>query len=132
MSAADLVRRAAAGFEHVIVDVPAGPRRHETLGAVRTAVLVVQPTVVGANRARPVLEAHPEISWAVILNRLGPGGETTRAALERLLRHPVAVELPCAPSLRDAEDDGRLLTSPLSPWRRGVHRLARALVASTT
>jgi hypothetical protein len=99
---------------------------------VRTAVLVVQPSVVGAKRARALLEEHPKISWAVILNRLGPGGETTRSAFERLLRHPVAIELACAPSLRDAEDDGRLLTSPLSPWRRSVHRLARALVASAT
>jgi Mrp family chromosome partitioning ATPase len=128
----ELVRRTAADFERVVVDVSAGARQHAALRAVRTAVLVVAPSVVGAATARPLLAAHPGIAWAVVLNRLGPGGETTRAVLERLLRHPVAMELGCAPSLRDSEDDGRLLTSPLSPWRRAVHRLARALVANAT
>jgi hypothetical protein len=46
--------------------------QREALGAVRTAGLVVQPSVVGAKRARALLEEHPKISWAVVLNRLGP------------------------------------------------------------
>jgi Flp pilus assembly CpaE family ATPase len=126
----DLVARAGAGFDRVIFDVPPGSHQHEVLARVNAAVLVVSPTVVGAHRARPLLEAHPRIAWAVVLNRLGPGGETTRSALQRLLGHPIAMELPCAPALRDVEDDGRLLTSPLSRWGRSVARLARALVAS--
>jgi hypothetical protein len=68
--------------------------------------------------------------WAVVTNKLGPGGETTRAELQELLGgRPIAIELPCCPALRDAEDDARLLASDRHRWRRAVKRLAAALAS---
>jgi MinD-like ATPase involved in chromosome partitioning or flagellar assembly len=119
------IERVAAEWTTVVVDAPAA--RHEALEPTLVAVLVMAPTVPAAHSAREMLEAHPHIRWAVVANRLGPGGETTRRGLERILGRSIAVELPVAPSLRDAEDDGRLITNPWSRWRRGVERLARAL-----
>jgi pilus assembly protein CpaE len=130
VSVSDLVTHAAGAFERVVFDLPPGRLQHEALALMHAVVLVVPPTVPGAHRARRLLEAHSGVAWAVVLNRLGPGGETTRPVLQRLLRHPIAVELPCSAALRDVEDTGRLLTSPLSRWRRSVGRLARALVGA--
>jgi Flp pilus assembly CpaE family ATPase len=130
VSISDLVVRTGGGFERVVYDVPPGKHQHDALELMRATVLVVSATVVGARRARPLLEAYPGMAWAVVLNRLGPGGETTRSALQRALGHPVALELPCSAALRDVEDGGRLVSSPLSRWRRSVGRLGRALVAS--
>ena len=119
-----LALRAASTFEIVVAEAPAGS---PSIGAARAAVLIVPPTIPGAARARAVLDASPGTRWAIVTNRLGPGGETTRAALEKILERRVALELPTCAALRDAEDTGRLITSPLHGWWRGIRRLWRAL-----
>lgn len=65
--------------------------------------------------------------WAVVCNRLGPGGEMTRTELERIVEHRIGLELPCTPALRDAEDEGKLLGLRVSRYSRRVVQLARAL-----
>ena len=113
-------------FERVVVDVTAGGLCHVEDPTGR-AVLVVSPTPEGARRAAVVLEAHPSFDWFVVVNRPGAGGETTRSAIARTIGRPVALELPCCPALRDAEDGFRLLARGWSRWSRGVARLASAL-----
>ncbi len=112
--------------ETAIVDAPP-----EALGRLETrpgrTVLVMTPSVPSAIRAARLLDSHPEQAWVPVTNRVGPGSETTRLDIERILGRRVALELPCSPGLRDAEDEATLLTSSLSPWRMRVQRLADAL-----
>ncbi|MFN2389885.1 MAG: hypothetical protein ABR575_09830 [Actinomycetota bacterium] len=118
---------ASRAFERVIVDIPAPRAAAAVLAATDAGVLVMPPTVPAARRAAELLAGAPSPPWAVVLNRAGPGGETTTAAIEDLLGRGVALELPCAPALRDAEDRGALLDAPWSRWLRRVRRLAAAL-----
>ena len=126
-AAAWLLERARSAWERVVVDLPCGQPLSEVVEEADAGVLVVSPTISSAARAKRTLEASPRLPWAVVLNRLGPGGETITAELARLVGRPVALELACAPRLRDREDDGRLLTSPWTRWWRGIERLAGAL-----
>lgn len=89
-------------------------------------VLVLHPTPPSARAAADLLEAYPEQAWALVTNRIGPGGETHRAELQRLLGRRICMELPCSRGVRDAESESRLVTS-WSPWRQRVRRLATAL-----
>jgi hypothetical protein len=91
------------------------------------AVLVVNPTPDGARRAATVLAAHAGFEWILVLNRPGPGGETTRAAIARALGRPIEIELPCCAGLRDCEDSCRLLARGWSRWSRGIARLVNVL-----
>ncbi|HEX2195605.1 MAG TPA: hypothetical protein VHJ76_01660 [Actinomycetota bacterium] len=120
---------AGRSFDHVVLD--AGTRRD--LGCVvsraAVAVVVTPPTRPAALAARSLVETFPEARWAVVVNRLGPGGQIMRAGLESLLGRRVTVELPCCPALRDAEDQSRLLNGSWRRWTRGVTRLAAALQA---
>ena len=125
MDASHIVDHATESFDIVVAEAP--PTDGALLARARCAVLVVSPTIPGAVRARAVLEAAPSTRWAIVTNRLGPGSETTTAALERILEARIAVELPTCPALRDAEDEGRLLTSSLHGWSRAIRRLWRAL-----
>lgn len=118
---------AQADFERVIVDCADSEQLSGALDGAAAGVLIVPFTIPGAYRAVDVLKAHADSRWAIVVNRLGPGGEMTRAAMHRILEHRTAVELPCSPSLRDAEDDARLLTSNWSRYLRGVSRLHTAL-----
>ena len=113
-------------FARVIVDCPPAvlPELVDQCDAV---VLVITPTIGSATAAAGLLDALGEVPVAVATNRLGPGGETTRAELQRILGRRVALELPCSRGLRDSEDDSCLLTSPWSPWLRRVTRLSMAL-----
>jgi hypothetical protein len=86
-------------------------------------VLVVSPTPRAARRARAVIADHSPAAWVPVINRLGPGGETTVRDIERIIGKDVAVELPCCPALRDREDEGRLLKPPWTRWSRGIRRL---------
>ncbi len=122
-----VVRRAATEFERLVVDVPPGPAVGACLALPCAGVLVIVPTLRCAQRARELLGRFGSQRWAVVANRLGPGGEAGRAALQRALGRPLAIELPCAPSLRDREDRAELLTAAWSRWRVRVARLARAL-----
>ena len=125
-----LLARARSLFEAVVADV-SSPRVFErTAPHCEVAVLILPPTRPAAARGRSLLETWPALTWTVVTNRVGPGGETTRSELEHILERRISLELPCSPSLRDAEDDGRLLSSGLSRWIRRVERLARALARS--
>ena len=126
----DLVARASEAFERVVVDVPTGPLVEDAVTRAGAAVLVVSPTPPGARRAAEILAFLPEVRWAVVTNRVGPGGETTNLELRRILGCPITIALPCSPGLRDAEDDGRLVTSAWSRWRHAVDRLAALLEAA--
>jgi hypothetical protein len=99
----------------------------DLLGWARAVVLVMPPTVPGARRASDLMREHPDARWAPVTNRLGPGGEMTRVALERILDRSIAVELPTCAPLRDAEDDGQLLQTTLYRWPRRVEQLWRTL-----
>ena len=114
-------------FARVVVDCPGGRCRADVLRSADAAVLVMSPTVPGARRARAFLDSFPSTRWAIVTNRLGPGGETTRTVIQSILQRRLAMELPCAPALRDAEDAGRLLTSSWSRWKRAVDRLWKTL-----
>jgi hypothetical protein len=124
---AEVLARAIRCWSRVVVDCPDGDAFALTAERCRGAVLVTPPTRPGAIRARALVRRWPDLRWAVITNKLGPGGETTRAEIQEVIGHKIALELPCAPSLRDAEDDGRLLRAPWSRWGRGIARLARTL-----
>jgi Flp pilus assembly CpaE family ATPase len=115
-------------FPYVIVDRGRGtsPLRDTT-----SVVLVMAPSVPSARRAAALLEEQPSESWAIVANRVGPGSEATDAVLQAILGgHRLALALPCSPSLRDAEDSGRLLAATSTGWSRRVARLARTLGAA--
>lgn len=123
-----LVRRAGASFDRVFVDCAS--LLDPVLLECDAAILVVPATPTGALRAKNVIAKHPSVRWAPVLNRLGPGGETTRAELHRILGRRATIELPISPGLRDAEDEGDFLTSSWSRYVRAVNRLRRALEAA--
>lgn len=118
---------ARASFPHLVLD--AGTQRDlaPILGPAAAAIVVTTPTRPAAREARALMEAFPDARWTVLVNRLGPGGQIMRGGLEQLLGRPVAIELPCCPALRDAEDEARLLTGSWRRWTLGIARLAKAL-----
>ena len=118
---------AAESFDRVIVDAPPGGHLRPVLEGAHCSVLVVPPAIPSARRAHEFLNAYRDLRWAVVVNRLGPGGEVTRAGLQRVIGCRVAVELPCCPALRDREDDAALVTASWSRWLRGLRRLYEAL-----
>ena len=93
----------------------------------RVGVLVATPTRPSCESAAEIVAAHTETRWAIVTNRVGSGSSLTKRRLEAIVGRKLAVELPCSPALRDAEDSGRLVTSPLSVWLWQVKRLWRAL-----
>ena len=117
---------AALGDRFASVVVDAGSAASSILHTSDACVLVLSPTVPSARAAAGLLQAFPDRPWAVVTNRLGPGGETGSAELQRILGRRIALQLPCSRGLRDAEGEGRLVSS-WSPWWRRVERLARAL-----
>lgn len=119
------VNGVAEAFEAVIVD--AGRFGLDTVGARSHAcVMVLSPTVPSARAAAEILSDLEDTPCAVVTNRLGPGGETSSAELQRILGRRICLELPCSRLLRDAEGECRLV-STWSRWRRRVGRLATAL-----
>ncbi|MGH2734490.1 MAG: division plane positioning ATPase MipZ [Actinomycetota bacterium] len=124
---APALERAAAVFERVVVDAPDREALEVAARAARAAVLVLTPTVPSALRSRALLDRHTDCNWAIVSNRTGPGGELLCSELEDRLAHRVALELPCSPALRDAEDDCRLLAHRWTRYLRGVRTLAERL-----
>lgn len=114
------------GFERVIVDVP-NHSLEQVIPHCDGLVLVMSPSLVSATRAASLLDVAGDTPTALVTNRLGPGGETTRAELQRIVGRRISLELPCSPGLRDAEGDARLLTSPWSAWLRRIARLSAAV-----
>jgi hypothetical protein len=123
----DLIERAASAFDVVVADAPEGIALDAAVTKSSVGVLVVQATIPGARRASAFCARRQGIGWAVVANRLGGGGETTLDGLRRVSGRRIALELPCTPSLRDAEDKGRLLPRHWSRWSRRIDSLARAL-----
>jgi hypothetical protein len=123
----ELIRQCATIFENVVIDSGVCAVSDPVLAA--RGILVMTPSIVSAKRARRFLDACPETRWAVLANRLGPGSETTRSGLERVLGRRLAIDLPCTAGLRDREDEGRLLERPWSRWCTRIDRLAAAVVA---
>lgn len=122
-----VLKRSRSNFDLLVVDAPA----HSASAALCEAdasVLVMGPSVPQAHRARRIIEEWPDLDCAVVVNRLGRGGETTRAQLADLVGRPISLELPCSSALRDAEDDGRLLSLRWTRYGRAITRLADALV----
>lgn len=121
------VARAQASFEATILDAPFSCPWPLLPEGPFMGVVVMSPTVPSAHRTRAFLDGHCETTWAIVGNRLGSGGEMTRMELERILERKIALQLPCTPALRDAEDEGRLAWPAWSRYARSVVRLARAL-----
>lgn len=92
----------------------------------RAVVCVVTPTPAGAERARWLIERLDETPVALVLNRTGRGGETSRSEVQAVVGRRINLELPVTPRLRDAEDGGRLVGA-WSRWSNGVARLRAAL-----
>ncbi|MEA2486363.1 MAG: hypothetical protein QOF16_17 [Actinomycetota bacterium] len=108
---AEIVHRSSVVFDRVVID--AGTARPPVENAVR--VLVLSPTKPAAHMSRRLLWSD-DGRWVVATNRLGRGGETSRAELEEILETSIAVELPHCPALRDAEDEGRLIAHSWTRW----------------
>ncbi|MFN2588401.1 MAG: hypothetical protein ABR613_09850 [Actinomycetota bacterium] len=123
------VAAAQRDFERVVIDAGKPRDLDRLLESPRVGVLVTPPTRPGAGAARELLETSPGVRWAVVANRVGPGGQIMRHALEALLGRALALDLPCCPALRDAEDEARLLRGRWHRWARRVARLAAALDA---
>ncbi|HYI44284.1 MAG TPA: hypothetical protein VE174_02320 [Actinomycetota bacterium] len=111
-------------FTRVVVDVGAGPPSGSLTDAL--AILVLTPSLVSARRARELLAESPDVKWAIVTNRVGPGSEANTRMLERVLERRITLELPCTPALRDREDECRLLGS-WSRWSSRLDRLAHAV-----
>ena len=120
---------ARSTFDHLFVDVPV-EQVDRFAGPGDVGVMVIPPTRPGAERAAALLAGHSAVRWAIVTNRLGPGSGLTRRRLEEITGKKIAVELPCSGALRDAEDDGRVVTSPLSPWLWQLKRLWRTLATA--
>ena len=123
-----VIRRALTHFEILVVDAPWSPAVPDLLDQASAVVLVLPPTRPAALRARSLLLGRlAQNDCAVVSNRLGRGSELRQGEIEELIGRPIALALPHAPGLRDVEDEGRLLSSPLSRWGRRTDRLAAAL-----
>jgi hypothetical protein len=122
----EIKNECSGSFARLVMDRPS-PLASADLPNIAGAVLVMSPAPSSIARARELIAHHGDASWALVLNRQGPGGETTRAQIERSLGQRIAVELPCTPSLRDAEERGRLLSSNWFRYVRRVDALCGAL-----
>lgn len=125
----EVVRRAAQHFARVVVDLPAHhpPDLIDAATAAGPGVLVAPATRGGARRAAAVLERCSGRRWALVFNRVGAGGQESADRLARRAGTKSALELPCTPTLRDAEEEGRLPEARWTRWSRRIDRLARAL-----
>jgi MinD-like ATPase involved in chromosome partitioning or flagellar assembly len=123
----EILESAAQMFERVVVDVPDGLHLATLLPGAGAAVMVTTPSPTSVLRAAAVLDAQSDTRWATVLNRIGPGGEVRREQLQRTLGRLISVELPCTPSLRDCEEEQKLLTSKVMRGPRRVADLYQAL-----
>jgi hypothetical protein len=127
---AKLVRWALKEFQRTVVDLPYARWLPQTADAMDVAVVVMSPCVAHAHRVARMLATISVERIAVVTNRLGRGGETTRAQLESIVGRKIAVELPTFPGLRDVEGRHSLASLTWCRWGRALQRLARAIEAS--
>jgi hypothetical protein len=121
------LRAAGAAFRRLVLDAGTCDDVEDVVAAAAAALCVTTPTRPAALATRSLVERFPDARWVVVVNRVGPGGQIMRSALEQLLGRAVTVELPCCAALRVAEDQARLLAGTWRRWTRGVARLAAAL-----
>ena len=126
-NARDLIGRCRERFETTIVDAPLDTILD--LGKMTAVVVVFPPTRGAAERTAAALHNATQQRPALVTNRLGPGSCTSRAEIERILERKLAIELPCSAAIRDTEDKGELVTTPLSPWLWKLRALWRTLAA---
>ena len=110
-------------FDRVILDL--GTRMPPS--ECDSVVVVMPPTIHGAERARDLLHQLDGVPSALVSNRIGPGSELTVAKLVAVIGRSVSIELPVCAPLRDAEDHNRLLTTSWTRWARRVRMLAVAV-----
>ena len=96
-------------------------------GLLRAVVVVVPPARTAAKLTRTFLQSTAELDRIVVSNRTGHGGDMTRDKVSAVIGALVALELPCSPALRAAEDACTLVQQPWSRWWRLVSRVARSL-----
>lgn len=120
-----VLERSRAIFDPVVVDLGsgAGPIAMDA----SACIWVIPATSTGVARARERIGSFPGQRAALVLNRTGAGGGITKARAAEELGHPISLELPGTPALRDAEDEQRLLAGPWTRYARRVAALARAL-----
>jgi Flp pilus assembly CpaE family ATPase len=129
--ATNVIRASAERFDHLLIDAPANVFPQAAIDVADVVVFVVPPALPAARRARAALEHLPDtIRRAVVVNRLGPGGQSTRAELRRELGCSICIELPCCAALRDVEDKAALLGLPIYRYERRVAVLARTLATA--
>lgn len=117
----------------VDLDIPLETTRDVVAkGLLGAVVVVVPPSRPAARLTRPLLQQLGDLDRVVVSNRTGHGGEMTRDKLSAVIGAPVALELPCSPALRAAEDSGLLVQQPWNRWWRLMRRLALSLEASWT
>ncbi|MEA2461033.1 MAG: iron-transfer P-loop NTPase [Actinomycetota bacterium] len=127
-AARDVLRLATQRSRCVIIDLPADGPVEEVVPLCSSAILLVAPSWEGAERARSVASTFPSPP-VFVANRLGAGSDIPLRDLEAKLGAPFACELPYTPSLRDSEDDGRLMVRPSSRWCRRVAGIYSRLLA---
>jgi hypothetical protein len=122
-----LVENAGSEWQRLVVDLPLREREESLMDRLDAVIVVLAPCLPHAHRVAHIL---PEIGMApvvIVTNRLGRGGETTRAQIESVIGRRVGLELPCYPGLRDAEGKQRLAPLRWSRWGYAMSRLSRAL-----
>ena len=124
---AGLLEGVRSRFESVVVDVPHERLEPEVAATADSIIVVLSPCLPHAHRGARILQEVAPGRVAVIANRLGPGGETTRTQIESILGRKVALELPTCPGLRDAEGRASLVSLSWTRWGRALVRLSRAL-----
>jgi hypothetical protein len=123
----EVIDRVPTEFERVVIDGPYGHLEDEAIALADSVVVVLSPCLPHAHRTTRILHRFATSRLAVVTNRLGPGGETTRAEIESILGRKLALELPTCPGLRDAEGKQHLASLTWSRWGRALERLSRAL-----
>jgi hypothetical protein len=114
-----------SNYDRVVIDTSGGNGSVSALSD--RGVVVASATRPSMHRTRQWLRDQQLHSVALIANRLGPGSELTRVKLQSIVGARILLELPCAPALRDREDEGKLHLSTWSRYWRRIRMLARAL-----
>ncbi|MDP9223846.1 MAG: hypothetical protein M3P18_08315, partial [Actinomycetota bacterium] len=89
-----VLQRALDGFERIVVDLPYVQPSPRAIHGAHAAVVVLSPTIPHARRAHRIVGEMSAARIAVVTNRLGRGGETTRREIEAVLGRGVTLELP--------------------------------------
>jgi hypothetical protein len=123
----NLVESARSEWQRLVLDLPLRESEPSLMDRLDAVVVVLTPCLPHAHRVAQILPQIGTAPVVIVTNRLGRGGETTRAQLESVIGRKVGLELPCYPGLRDAEGKQRLASVRWSRWGHAVGRLSRSL-----